>query len=213
MKITNLEAVFLSTFIALIGAGLSAMNLNISGLILIILGALGILSVFGFNIYRAKTKVFPSNLIPWLFYQFRRNNPELFPELNETALKKEIAVLLDNRPFVPSKDRSNLSKEEVEKREPLFNEVVEKISLYPGPYKRYQLIAEIPKDHALFSNVENFLNKEFKELFLDPDFVNVYKIKPVDADYKRDWGCMVINSGNPFDSIVTGKAHWILFKR
>jgi len=158
------------------------------------------------------TGIFAFQITGKILSLFHINNPNLFFELKETALKKEIAVLLDDRPFIPSKDRSSLSKEEIEKREPLFSEIVKKISLYPSPDPRYMVISEIPKDHPLFSNAENYLNKALGQLFKDSHFINAYKIRPTYESYEQDWGCMVIKSGDPFDSIVTGKKHWVLFK-
>jgi len=188
MKITNLQAVFLSAFIALIGAGLSAMNLNISGLILIILGAFGIISVFGFNIYRSKTKVFPSNLIPWLSLQFRRNNPDLFPALNETALKKHIALASSHCPFEKG---------------------INHIYLFEGTPFRYQLVV-IGKDTKKFDGVKNYWDRSLNDIF-EEHFKEVYHKEP-ERNFLTDWNVIVISSLNEIpDDLALKKFKWVLY--
>jgi len=188
MNITNLQAVFLSGFIALIGAGLSAMNLNIPGLILIILGAFGIFSVFGFNIYRSKAKVFPSNLIPWLLLQFRRNNPDLFPTLNETALKKHIALASSHCPF--EKD-------------------INHIYLFEGTPFRYQLVV-LGKNTKDFNGVKNYWDRSPSDIF-EKHFKEVYQKDP-EWNFFKDWNVIVVSSLNEIpDDLALKRFKWVLY--
>lgn len=188
MKITNLQAVFLSAFISLIGAGLSAMNLNIPGWILIILGVFGGFAVFGFVIYRSKTNVFPSNLIPWLFLQFRRNNPDLFLALNETALKKHIALASSHCPY--EKD-------------------INHIYLFEGTPFRYQLVV-LGKNTRNFIGLKNYWDRPPSDIF-EEHFREVYQKDP-EWNFWKDWNVIVVNSLNEIpDDLALKKFKWVLY--
>ena len=188
MNITNLQTVILSAFIALIGGGLSAMNLNIPGLILVIGGVLGIFSVFAFNIYQFKAKVFPSNLIPWLFFRLRRNNPDLFPDLNETALKKHIALVASH---------SN------------FEKAIKNVYLFDGTPFRYQIVV-IGKNTKDFDGINDYWDRTPSDLF-EKHFEEIYRKEPV-SNYWRDWNVIVVKSLNEMpDDLILKKHKWTLY--
>ena len=189
MNVTNLQAVLLSACLAVIGTGLSAMNLNIPGLILLVLGLLGIISVLGFNIYRSKADVFPSSLIPWLFLRVKKNNPNLFPDLNELTLKKHIALASSHCPF--EKD-------------------IKHIYLFEGTPFRYQLVV-VGKDNRRVDGIRKYWDRSPSDIFED-HFNEVYKKDPAGWYYWKDWNVIAVSSLNEIpNEIVLKRFKWVLY--
>ena len=119
------------------------------------------------------------------------NNPDLFPVLNETALKKHIIKKISNTPF---------------------KEIISKISLYESnvPGFKYQLIVEAPKHHKGFSKIEE--NWDMESPFED-DFSDIYREEPK-GDYKTEWSCSVTDLAPQLqDSFVVKLDRWVLYRK
>lgn len=119
------------------------------------------------------------------------NNPDLFPALNETALKKHIIKKISNTPF---------------------KEIISQISLYESnvPGSKYQLILEAPELHKGFSNIEDNWDIESP---LEDDFSDIYREEPK-VDYKTEWSCSVTGLAQQLqDTFVVRSDRWVLYKK
>lgn len=119
------------------------------------------------------------------------NNPDLFPLLNETTLKKHIKKKITNTPL---------------------NEIIHKISLYESnvPGHKYQLIVEAPAYHKGFSNITQNWDVENP---LEDNFSDIYRKKPK-ANYKKEWrGSVADLEPQLQDAFVVKSANWILYKK
>jgi hypothetical protein len=192
---SNLQTVILSAFLSLVGGGLFKMGIDIPGLIMFVIGCLGIISVFVFNVYRSKKPIFPSNLIPWLVLWFRKNNQSFFPNLNETALKKHIALVASHCPFEAS---------------------IKNIYLFEGTPFRYQLVVfgKATKD---IQGLKEYWEREAPDLF-EEHFIEIYREKPtVTFRYQKgsfwcDWGVLVVESLKEVpNDLALKKYRWILY--
>ena len=197
MKVSNLQAVFLSLFIGMLGTGLTSFGIDIPGIILIIIAILGILSVFIFSIYRTKANAFPRDFIPWIIFKLKKNDPHIFPEISEKTLKKHISLRVKECPS---------------------NEVIKKITLFQGVVNHYQLIVEALTEDSRYTNVLMFweqdihvlFGKHFLEIFRNkPDLVHPYQ----KGTFWNDWGCIVVGLNYKLpETLVDRKSNWILFR-
>jgi hypothetical protein len=192
---SNFQTLILSSFLALVGAGLTKMGIDIPGLIMVGIGCVGGVSVIIFNVYRSKTPIFPSNLIPWLVLRFRKNNPNVFPHLNETALKKHIALVASHCPFEVS---------------------IKNIYLFEGTPFKYQLVV-IGRNTKNIQDLQTYWEKEAPDLFKE-DFIEIYRQTPnivfryQKGSFWSDWNVLVIESLKdvPHD-LALRKYKWVLY--
>lgn len=196
MKVSNLQTVILSILFGIIGAGLTRFNIVIPGIILVIIGVLGIVFALIFNIYRKKAKVFPRDLIPWIVFRLTRNDPEIFPEINEKALKKHISLKLNECPS---------------------NETIKRIILYQGVVNHYQLVIEAQTIDSRYTNVQMFWEQDIHVLFGE-HFMEVFRNKPnlvnpyQNGSFWNDWNCLVAGVNYPLpETLVDKKFKWVLY--
>lgn len=117
------------------------------------------------------------------------NHPDLFPDLNETTLKKHIKKKITNTPF---------------------GEIISKISLYESNVHgfKYQLIVEAPEYHKGFSNIARNWETESP---LEDDFSDIYRERPKD-NYRTEWSCSVTDLEPQLqDTLVVKSAKWVLY--
>lgn len=126
------------------------------------------------------------------------NNPDLFPDLNETALKKQIAVKAQECPN---------------------NHLIEHISLCQGggnsPFI-YHIVVEINPSNGLEA-VKRFWDREAPDLF-DENFIEVYRERPsVTFRYNKgafwsDWNILVVDSLHEVSNDLALKEFkWVLY--
>jgi len=195
MQMSNFQTVILSSSLAGVGGGLTKMGFDIPGLIMLVIGCLGIISVFVFNVYRSKTPIFPSNLIPWLVFRFRKNNQNFFPHLNETALKKHIALVASHCPFEVS---------------------IKNIYLFEGTPFRYQLVV-IGRNTKDIQGLKEYWEREAPDLF-EEYFTEVYRETPnivfryQKGSFWSDWNVLVIESLKEVpNDLALRKYKWVLY--
>ena len=118
------------------------------------------------------------------------NDPALFPDLNETALKKHVKMAVDDSPF-PSD--------------------VKNIFLFNGSPFKYSLVVIVDATENS-SKVGWWWDREAKDIFEDY-FYEVYKNKP-DRNYMNDWGTYVVRSLDDIeDGAILKYYKWLLYKR
>ncbi|MBU4286832.1 MAG: hypothetical protein KKI12_01505 [Proteobacteria bacterium] len=126
------------------------------------------------------------------------NNPDLFPDLNETALKKQIAVKVQECPN---------------------NQLIKHISLCQGggnsPFI-YHIVVEINPSNGLEA-VKRFWEREAPDLFGER-FVEIYREEPnVTFRYQAgsfwsDWNVLVVESLKEVpDDLALKKYKWLLY--
>lgn len=123
------------------------------------------------------------------------NNPDLFPDLNETTLKAHIALKVNECPF---------------------GDIIQKITLYKGVVFRKQLIVEAPEDDKSFSDLQKFWERNVQDLF-EKHFIEAFREKQKEIlrrGFWIEWGCMVIDIGKPLpNTLVLKDPKWLLYKK
>jgi len=116
------------------------------------------------------------------------NDPELFPALNETALKKHIALAASHCQF--EKD-------------------IKHIYLFEGTPFRYQLVV-IGKNTKDFEGVNKYWDRNPSDIF-EKHFIEVYQKEP-ERNFLTDWNVIVASSLDEIpDDIVLKKSKWLLY--
>lgn len=126
------------------------------------------------------------------------NNPDFFPNLNETALKKQIAVKIQECPN---------------------NQFIEHISLCQGggnSHFIYHIVVEINSSNSQ-ETVKRFWEREAPDLF-EEHFIEIYREKPnVTFRYHKgsfwsDWNVLVVESLKEVpDDLALKKYKWVLY--
>jgi hypothetical protein len=114
------------------------------------------------------------------------NNPDLFKDLNETALKKHISFFVGRCPY---------------------KDTIDNIQLHKSVNKKYQIIVT-GKDTSKFEKMKQYWNTNIAQL-LNEDFKEVYKSNPVD-NLEDDWGILVVDPSTNIPNDFRSKEKWIL---
>ena len=116
------------------------------------------------------------------------NDPDLFPNLNETTLKKHIALASSHCPF--EKD-------------------INHIYLFEGTPFRHQLVV-IGKNTKDFDGVKNYWDRSPSDIF-ENHFKEVYQEEP-ERNYWKNWNVIVVSSLNEIpDDLALKKFKWVLY--
>ena len=116
------------------------------------------------------------------------NNSDLFPELNETALKKHIALASSHCPF---------------------EKVIKQIYLFEGTPFRYQIVV-IGKDTKDFDGMKRYWEFDLKQLF-EKHFSEIYRKEP-SQNFWNDWDIIVAESLDEIaDNLILKNHKWIIY--
>ena len=197
MKIRIIEGLFICTIysLALKVAATMFERLAFLGDALLVAGWIFILA---FVLLKSRGKILAFKTTGRLLSFLHLSNPDLFPSLNETALKKHISVKVDECPY---------------------SEIIKRITLYQGAsgLSHYQLIIEAPEYHKGFSNLQRFWEGQVQHLF-EEHFIEVYREKPkVIFPYQKgsfwsDWNATVVDIDLELPNTLVSKNHkWDLY--
>lgn len=155
--------------------------------------------VYFYSIRKNKARYFAFPITGKILSLFHVNNPDFFPDLNETALKKNIALKVSECPL---------------------NEIIHRISLHQGAINHYQLVVRAPECHKNFSVIQRFFEQDPDSLF-DEHFIEVYRDKPSitfphqKGSFWNDWGNgIVLDTDKDLpESVASNKYKWLLYKK
>ena len=129
-----------------------------------------------------------NSIQPTVIDNNRTNDSNLFPLLNESALKKHIASAASHCHY---------------------KEVIENIFLFEGTPNRYQIVV-IGKDTKDFGKMKEYWDTAPERLFED-HFKEVY-LKEPDYNIWADWGIIVMGSLDDMpDDFIVKKYKWHLY--
>jgi len=160
--------------------------LTLIGWLVIIL----LIAFLQFNNAKKRKGIFAFKITGKILSLFHFNNPDIFPELNETALKELIKKKISNTPF---------------------REIISKIFLYRSNVHgfKYHLIVEAPEYHKGFENIK--VNWDTTESPFEDDFLYIYREKSK-GNYRSEWTCSVTDLDPQLeDAMVVKSGKWELY--
>ena len=141
--------------------------------------------IFGLYAYlnsrKSSKKTIPTKL---------KNNPDLFPGLNATALKKHIGVKVNQCPY--------------------NNSILRNIYLFEGTPFRYLIVVDANSDNKDYYDFREYWSME-PESFFENHFIEVYRNESP-HDIWVNWTIMVIDGIEDLSSEIALKTDkWILY--